>query len=436
MQADPDLKKIEELATKALELARDELLLHLRFFASALARLTPASRPGYGSLATDGDKLFFDPVTVLSLYRENPVLLSRTLLHVLLHCLFAHPFHAEKLDRDKWDVATDAAVESVIVNLKIPSLVLEQDSELQLRFKGLKQVAGALTAERIYRYFVNAGLPEASRRAYEASFHRDDHRYWGERQKLEITQEQWEQLSRRIRTELKAFSKDKTLAEALEEGLGEATKRRYDYAKILERFLVMGEQMGISPDEFDYVYYSYGLSLYGDLPLIEPLEYREERRIRDFVIAIDTSASVSGKTVKAFLRRTVEMLMQTERFFSRVNIHVVQCDSEVQSDTVIRGREELEGFLEHLSLRGFGGTDFRPVFNYVSALKEQKEFTELKGMIYFTDGYGIYPERKPPMDVLFVFLNEDEHRPPVPLWAMKAVLEAEELKEYTQEGRS
>ena len=48
--------------------------------------------------------------------------------------------------------------------------------------------------------------------------------------------------------------------------------------------------------------------------------------------------------------------------------------------------------------------------------------------IYFTDGFGIYPEKMPDYDVIFAFLNEDEGRPPVPVWAIKAIIEEEEVE--------
>ena len=87
--------------------------------------------------------------------------------------------------------------------------------------------------------------------------------------------------------------------------------------------------------------------------------------------------------------------------------------------------EDFEHFLKNGRLQGFGGTDFRPVFEYVEQLQEQGEFENLKGLVYFTDGYGIYPERMPDYDVIFAFLKEDELRPPVPTWAIKVVLEDE-----------
>jgi predicted metal-dependent peptidase len=52
------------------------------------------------------------------------------------------------------------------------------------------------------------------------------------------------------------------------------------------------------------------------MPLIEPLEYKEVRRIKDFVIAIDTSGSVSGEEVQTFLQKTYNILLQENSFFS------------------------------------------------------------------------------------------------------------------------
>ena len=85
--------------------------------------------------------------------------------------------------------------------------------------------------------------------------------------------------------------------------------------------------------------------------------------------------------------------------------------------------------MQYGKLAGFGATDFRPAFQYVEKLRQQGEFENLKGLIYFTDGYGIYPSKMPDYDVIFAFLGEDEHRAPVPVWSMKVVLEEEELEE-------
>ena len=76
---------------------------------------------------------------------------------------------------------------------------------------------------------------------------------------------------------------------------------------------------------------------------------------------------------------------------------------------------------------GFGGTDFRPAFDYIDGMVENEEFTDLKGVIYFTDGYGIYPEKAPEYECIFAFLNEDEHRGQTPWWVIPVVLDEEQL---------
>ena len=84
--------------------------------------------------------------------------------------------------------------------------------------------------------------------------------------------------------------------------------------------------------------------------------------------------------------------------------------------------------MNELELRGEGGTDFRPAFDYVSGLLEKKELYQLKGLIYFTDGQGIYPSKMPPYETAFVFLEEDYEDREVPPWAIKLVLEKEDVE--------
>lgn len=189
----------------------------------------------------------------------------------------------------------------------------------------------------------------------------------------------------------------------------------------------MGETVQVNDDEFDYIYYTYGLHTYGNMPLVEPLEYKDSKKIKDFVIAIDTSASCRGEVVQAFLQKTYNIMQASENFFRKVNVHILQCDSEVRQDVKITEQKEFDDFMAHGKLTGFGSTDFRPAFSYIEKLQKEQEFDDLKGLLYFTDGYGIYPEHMPDYDVAFVFLQEDENAPKVPPWAIKIVLDEEEV---------
>ena len=125
--------------------------------------------------------------------------------------------------------------------------------------------------------------------------------------------------------------------------------------------------------------------------------------------------------------KTYDILKCSESFSKKINVHIVQCDSEVRSDTRINSEKDFDDYIAHGKLTGYGGTDFRPAFEYVDSLVEEGEFTELKGLIYFTDGYGIYPSKAPDNDCMFVFVKHDEMRPEVPWWGIRVELLEEEL---------
>lgn len=419
-------EQISALARQVLSLARDNILVSLRFFDVALTGLIWKEAPGNGVIATDGKVLQYDPVYILKEYEKEPKRVTRMLLHVLLHCIFYHNFQYDKVDRECWDLAVDLAVENTILELQVPSMQVETDREAGAKLRVWKEDVGVLTAERIYKFIRTNPISSREKEELNRLFYRDSHALWMPKEELVVSKEQWQKISERIKADLKAFSKARNNTESLEKNLSEATKERYDYGEILQRFTVMGENITINDEEFDYIYYTYGLELYGNMPLVEPLEYRESKKVKEFVIALDTSASCRGPIVREFLKKTYSILKSSENFFSKINVHIIQCDNSIQQDTKVTCDEDFENFLKNGRLQGFGGTDFRPVFDYVERLKEQGEFENLKGLIYFTDGYGIYPERMPDYDVIFAFLEEDEHRAPVPPWSLQVIVPIEE----------
>ena len=425
-------KKIEALAGQVMRLARDSIIMHLRFLDTAVAQLHIKPGKVQGCMACDGTAIYYDPVFVLQKYQEEPGSIARMYLHILLHCIFFHSFQYDKLETEYWDMAADMAVENTILELAFPEISLKRDEDARRKLHWMRVDAGGLTAEKIYQYFKRDGMGPNERKELTELFYKDAHLYWKEQEELAVTAEQWKKISERVKTDIKTFSKDKNRSESMEKNLLEATRERYDYSELLRKFTVMGEDIRINEDEFDYIYYTYGLSNYGNMPLVEPLEYKEEHKVKEFVIAIDTSASCRGAVVRGFLRKTYSILKGTENFFHKINVHIVQCDNEVQSDTKITGEDDFNRFLENGKLKGFGATDFRPVFSYVEELRQAGEFENLKGLIYFTDGYGIYPERMPEYDVIFAFLDEDENRMQPPPWALTVTLYDDMLEEETE----
>lgn len=423
------LQKAEEIAQQIWKLSRDKLLISLRFLDTALSSLAFRSRYGLEGIGTDGETIFFDSAYVLNCYKKEPNLITRTYLHLLMHCIFHHAYHYEKMQQGLWDIAADMAVENAILELGLSGMEVSRDEERREALLEWKNRVSAMTAERIYRRLAENPLEPEDLASLRSLFFCDKHETWIKQETLELTTAQWKKISERIKAELKSFSKDKMDKKSMVQNLEEATKEHYDYGDFLRRFSITGEDMLVNDDEFDYVYYTYGLQLYGNLPLVEPLEYKDVKKIKEFVVAIDTSASCRGKVVQAFLNKTYSILKSSENFFRKVNIHIIQCDSQVQSDTKITCDEDFEAFMKYGKLEGFGSTDFRPVFTYANQCVESGEFENLKGLIYFTDGYGVFPEQKPPYDTAFVFLEKDFEQPQIPPWAIRLVLSDEEIEE-------
>ncbi len=447
-------EQVDSLARRILFYARDTLLVNLRFLDLALDLLQLKNYSG--TLATDGRTLYYDPYYVVFTFRKSPAIMLRKVLHMLLHCVFRHLFPGPLQDRRRWDTACDVAVENVICGMDLPELAGSGGPGEREQLKKLEKRFGVLTADRLYRQLQGEEYPDLEISRMREPFQADDHRIWylprnpgvqkgresgsgsgGGSQNRKGSEESeierlWKAVSGKTADRLSERLRDPGLnAGGLLQNLSPLVREQIDYADFLRRFAVFGEILRVSREEFDNIFYTYGLSLYGNLPLIEPLEYSEVRRIRDFVVAVDTSGSVKGDTVKSFIRRTWEILSEQENFFRRVCIHIIQCDAEIQEDVRISSQEDLQHYLSDLTLRGFGGTDFRPVFSRVEELREKGEFSDLKGLLYFTDGMGVFPEHRPDYETAFVFLDNGNPAPEVPPWAIRLILPPDEIRKET-----
>ena len=425
-------EKLKSLGVSIFCAARDELYFSMRFLDVALSSFVYQMDSSVSPFGTDGAVMYFHPQQLGGLLRENRILVNRGYLHMVFHCIFRHMFKRTD-DERYWDLSCDIAAEHLIDGCDKRPVRWSRSLLRRETYRKLETGGRVMNAERIFRELKAWELTEKELSRLEEEFRTDDHRYWEnrgpERKKEPELSRKWQGINEKMETDLETFSK-----EASEENgsfLGQLrveNRERQDYREFLRKFSVLREEMGTDPDTFDYGFYSYGLTLYGNMPLIEPLETREVRRIADFVIVIDTSMSCSGTLVRRFLEETYSVLKQNDSYFRRVNVHIIQCDEKVHSDVKITSEKELKKYMDQFELYGEGGTDFRPAFAYVDELLGRGEFDDLKGLIYFTDGYGIYPSRMPPYKTAFVFLEEDYRDADVPAWAIRLVLREDDLE--------
>ena len=430
--------KYTQIAQRILQRSRSELYVSMRYMDLAFSRLKVTMTTELSMAAgTDGRFFAVNVLKLLPLYEQDRRLVNRLYLHTILHCLMEHLFKKPRENETLWHLSCDIAVESIMDGMSYRCLRTGISRLRMNTYQQLHEKLKVLTAEGIYRTLEKdpPSMFELSRLQLE--FGMDDHSLWprhdaerpGPQPEIEQLRKDWQEVSEKTQTEMETFASDASDGSGdLHQQMKAQSRQRYDYASFLRRFAVLREEMGVDPDTFDYVFYSYGLSLYGNLPLIEPQETREVRKIEEFVIVIDVSMSTSGDLVKAFLEQTYRVLTEQESYLRKVHIRILQCDTRVVSDQKITSKEELDSLMEHFTLEGGGGTDFRPAFAYVQQLIDRKELEQLQGMLYFTDGKGIYPSRKTPWKTAFVFLAEDYSDVSVPPWAIKLILPREDLE--------
>mgnify|MGYP004640243137 FL=1 len=526
----------DELASDILEECRVQLMLKFRFLDMALWRMEnmPVRAGARYALVTDATRVAFDPPRVIARFEEGFDELIRDYLHMVMHCVFRHPFDKDHRNRQAWNLTCDIIAESVALDMCAGRFASPDDAARIEALDKIKMLTGSLLPNKVYA-LVKAMVQTPSGQQYMgmgrsvlndwfALFERDDHSAWpanvdenapAERNKklepeemserdpgeapepddaelesaggadeptdaendkkssqVEQTEDdaedaedegdgenadpapvteqdserehseddkaerEWEEISKEIEMNLETFSKEwGRESDSLMQHLAVANRKVYDYTEFLRKFMTINEEMLLNQDEFDYIYYTYGMELYGNMPLVEPLEYKETDCVREFVIAIDTSGSVRGDLVRRFIEHTFDILKESETYTTDVNVHIVQCDARVQSDTRIADIAEVDKLMENFVIRGFGGTDFRPVFDYVETLRERGELTEMKGLIYFTDGLGNFPEKPPNYDTAFVFMEEEgRDLPPVPPWAMKVVIDEAGINRFKSQG--
>ena len=416
----------QQVCVQIMEHVKSELFLDFPFMALPLNGLQMQMSDSLKSAGCDGKTFYFSNEFVIRIFKKNPVYLNRIYLHSILHCVFSHLWISSSRNMNLWHIACDICVEYTLDHLEKKS-VKRILSYIRKKTYQVLEKEYNLSASGIYLYLLN--LDSKQLLELKNEFICDDHRYWPkskeESQSIgnQNLKNSWKQKA------IQSSLQNKNQMDGKEEGsyswqIKMAESKR-SYREFLKKFMVLKEEVKINEDEYDLSYYTYGLRLYKNLPLIEPIETKEERKIPELVIVLDTSYSTSGNLIKNFLKET-SAILKSNVFFSKSKIHIIQCDNRVQDHKILTSFDQMDEFLESFTVIGGNGTDFRPVFDYVNECMEQGICKEVSALLYFTDGKGIYSKRRPNYKCAFLFL-EDYDRNLVPTWAISQRLDPIEI---------
>lgn len=114
-------------------------------------------------------------------------------------------------------------------------------------------------------------------------------------------------------------------------------------------------------------------------------------------IAIDTSGSMS----KQQLTTALSEIWGLAKAFQSIRFYVMTCDADVWDTWELKNGNKEK--LKQIQMRGGGGTDFRPVFKLI----KKKYINKIDCLIFFTDGYGDFPDKKPFYPVYWITDSRD-----------------------------
>lgn len=411
-----------EKAIHILELVRTELYMDMPHFLTALNTLEFRADDRIATCATNGMYFYYNPLKIIDLFQKNSIFLNRAYLHSILHCLYNHIWLKKNRIDFIWNVACDIIVEYTLDSMhkkSISRILSYARKDVYSKLESLPEISCITVYEWLSTY------EDIQNLYYE--FVVDDHALWPKEQDEQMPmasslQKKWQSVAKQTLFDHKQKGKDNEEGDAFLVAHLQAKKSKYSFAQFLRRFSIMKEELQINPDEFDLSYYTYGLSVYKNMPLMEPLETKEVKKIYEFVIALDTSYSIDEALAKRFVSNTYSILSTSNMFYKTCKVHIIQCDDRIRKDDVVSNQNEMDILLNSFTLVGGSNTDFRPVFSYVNDLIDGHAFQNLCGLLYFTDGKGIYPKKNPAYKTAFIYLD-DYDQSKVPSWAIQYRLE-------------
>jgi len=289
-----------------------------------------------------------------------------------LHCALLHFHRRGNRDRKTWEKACDYAINSILIR---EGLKPTPDTVCRPEFDGM-------TAEEIYPLLLN---DEAERARSNRQGDRDD-------EEQQSTQRQIAQGLRPSEMEILATQWQQRLAAAAQQAM-QAGKLSAELARIVDFFLqpklpwrsLLAQYLSATARN-DYSY-SRPSNRRGD-PAVFPGLRSEEV---DLVVAVDTSGSIREAEIEEFLAEINAIKGQI-----RARIALLCCDAEIAADFPLYF-EAWEDFDFEPRISGGGGTDFRPVFDWIERQDRQPDT-----LVYFTDACGAFPEREPPYATLWL----------------------------------
>lgn len=359
--------------SKKISQAKAKLLVDYPYFGTIASKLELIQNDEIQAFKSDGIKLEYNSDFFLEIELSE---MEFVFANGAMHASLAH--ESRKNDRSGWlwQMATDYAVNDMLVE---NGMNRPWQAHYSKRFSGLY-------AEEIYAELKGDILRD------ELEYETDD---------VDDVQNDENKEENQNQQESQQIEQDTILQEQLFEefckSVLEIEKQRDELPDGLDRFFKLfydakidwRNELKVAIDKFhkdDYTLLPPNKKfLYMGLYLPSCISNRFQ-----IVIAVDSSGSVDDEMLSEFLSE-IDFLMTTVQNYQ---IDLLLCDDKIRSHTIFYSGDTLD---TDVDVKGYGGTDFRPVFDFV-----ENELRETKILLYFTDLDGKFPNKYPNYDVKWI----------------------------------
>lgn len=365
---------------KKISQAKAKLLVDYPYFGTLASKLELVVNDDIEAFKSNGVKLEYreDYLDDLELSEIEFILANGA-----MHASLAHESRKNNRSGWLWQMATDMAINDMLVQ---NGMDMPYGAQYRKRFEGMY-------AEEIYAELKDDILRDDEDLEYEADDSDDVEKKENEEKEQDrdnITQEELQD----------EILQEQLLAEEAISAL-EMKFKSGEVPESIERFFnldVFGkvdwrDELRVAIDKYfrdDYVVMPPSKKLlYNGIYL--PSNISQTFRL---VIAVDSSGSVDEELLNEFLSE-VNFLMS---LVSNYQIELLVCDDKIHSHKTFYSGDSLE-----IDLKGGGGTDFRPVFEFI-----KNELDDVKLLLYFTDLDGKFPEFVPDYEVKWVVKGDLE----------------------------
>ncbi len=369
--------------------AKAKLLVDYPYFGTLASRLEFSANENVEAFLTDGTRFEYNDEYLNEL---EPDELAFALSNGAMHAALAHESRQKGRMGWLWQLATDYAINAMLVEngLEAPERINHDE-----RFEGMY-------AEEIYAILKDEIKNEEfdDNEENETGFNEEN-----KRRQNEMQSPSQEDAKAQNRPQMEVEDEYRNVDDArlgeeeqwqriMEDALQNAVKRG-DKPLGIERFVELPQEGKIDwRSELRNAIDRHYLSDYRMIPPSKKLLYMgtylpsmHSDTLR-LVVAIDSSGSVDEALLGTFLAE-IEGLMLS---FPNYIIDLLVCDAALHEHRTFMSGDSLE-----YTLKGGGGTDFRPVFETI-----ERDIPGCELLLYFTDLDGRFPVEEPLYETVWV----------------------------------